>query len=131
MADQIEREVVIVAPQADVWEVVVSPGWLADEVELDPVPGGEARFVTDGAVRTGWVEEAIAPAPGTRVARLAFWWSADGEPATRVEIVLEADGDDVTRLWVSETRPLEVLDVVGIPLPGAGGASHGPALVAA
>ena len=112
------------APVADVWRVVTSSGWLADEVELEPLPGGEARFRTDGSERTGWVEEALAPE------RLAFWWCSDGEPASRVEITLEpAEGG--TRLRVSETRPLDVLDVVGIPLPGSGGASYGPALVAA
>ncbi len=38
---------------------------------------------------------------------------------------------DTTRLRIVETRPLEVLDLVGIPLPGHGGARYGPALVAA
>jgi hypothetical protein len=34
-------------------------------------------------------------------------------------------------LRVVETRPLHALDLVGIPLPGTGGAGYGPALVAA
>ena len=35
-------------------------------------------------------------------------------------------------LRIVQTRPLEILDVVGVPLPGAGrGGSHGPALVTA
>jgi hypothetical protein len=36
-----------------------------------------------------------------------------------------------TLLRVVETRPLQALDLVGIPLPGTGGATYGPALVAA
>ncbi len=36
-----------------------------------------------------------------------------------------------TLLRVVETRPLELLDLVGIPLPGASGPAYGPALVAA
>jgi hypothetical protein len=31
---------------------------------------------------------------------------------------------------VVESRPLDVLDLVGMPLPGIGGPSFGPALVA-
>jgi hypothetical protein len=62
--------------------------------------------------------------------RLSFWWALDDEPASRVELRIEAHGES-TRLRVVETRPLEVLDLVGLPLPGAGGARFGPALVAA
>ncbi len=54
----------------------------------------------------------------------------DDEPASRVELKIEERGDG-TRLRVVETRPLEVLDLVGVPLPGLGGAGYGPALVAA
>ena len=39
--------------------------------------------------------------------------------------------DDATLLRVVETRPLELLDLVGMPLPGIGGKTFGPALVAA
>ena len=55
----------------------------------------------------------------------------DDEPASRVELALTAIGPERTLLRVVESRPLEVLDLVGIPLPGHGGATHGPALVAA
>jgi hypothetical protein len=60
-----------------------------------------------------------------------FWWSGDDELATRVELTLEPEGENATRLRVVESRPLDVLDVIGIPLPGSGGASHGPAMLAA
>jgi uncharacterized protein YndB with AHSA1/START domain len=124
MSDRIERELSLPAGPEEVWDVVTGDGWLADEVELELAPGGDACFRSGEFVKTGWVEEARAPE------RLAFWWAADGEPATRVELTLEADAER-TRLRVVETRPLDVLDLVGIPLPGAGGRSFGPALIAA
>jgi uncharacterized protein YndB with AHSA1/START domain len=121
MTDQIERELVLPAPPEKVWELITGCGFLADDVELDLTPGGEAHFDE----KVGWVEEAL-PA-----SRLAFWWGTDGEPATRVELTLEPEGENQTRLRVVESRPLELLDVVGIPLPGSGGPAHGPAMVAA
>jgi uncharacterized protein YndB with AHSA1/START domain len=124
MADHIERELLVPASVSAVWEVVTSDGWLAEEVELDPVPGGDAHFRSRDAERQGWVEEAQPHE------RLVFWWSVDGEPASRVELTLEPT-DEGTRVRVAETRPLDVLDVVGIPLPGSGGPSYGPALLAA
>jgi uncharacterized protein YndB with AHSA1/START domain len=124
MTERIERELWLPATPDAVWEAVTSDGWLADRVCLDLHPGGDARFESDGRVRSGWIEEVWAPD------RLTFWWAEDDEPASRVELRIEARGDR-TRLRVVETRPLEVLDLVGVPLPGAGGARNGPALVAA
>ena len=62
MTDRIEREQLLPAPVSLLWELVTGPGWLADEVELELVPGGEARFSSQGCVKSGWVEEALAPA---------------------------------------------------------------------
>jgi uncharacterized protein YndB with AHSA1/START domain len=124
MSERIERELWLPTTPETVWDAVTSDGWLADHVCLDLRPGGDAEFVTGESVRTGWVEDVVEPE------RLAFWWAQDDEPASRVELRIEADGDH-TRLRVVETRPLEVLDLVGMPLPGAGGAGYGPALVAA
>jgi uncharacterized protein YndB with AHSA1/START domain len=124
MAERIERELLIDASPEDVWEAITSEGWLADEVTLDLVPGGDAEFRTRDEVKSGWVEDVHAPD------RLAFWWAVDGEPATRVELTL-SPADELTRLRVVETRPLELLDLVGTPLPGVGGRTFGPALVAA
>jgi uncharacterized protein YndB with AHSA1/START domain len=137
MTDLIERELELPASPAEVWQALTDPAWLsvwlADEVALELRPGGDARFLIGDRVRTGWVEEVTAPG-GDRndgySARLAFWWADDEEPASRVELALTAT-EHGTRLRVVETRPLEVLDLVGIPLPGAGGTSFGPALVAA
>jgi uncharacterized protein YndB with AHSA1/START domain len=149
MIDQIEREMDLPASPSDVWRSITDPDslstWLGDEVELDLTPGGDARFRLGEEIRTGWVEE-VSPPDGDAdasdlgsdgepvVARLVFWWSRDDEPASRVELLLIPLSDSETRLRVAETRPLEVLDVVGIPLPGGpsyGGASYGPSLVAA
>ena len=124
MTERIERELWLPAAPDAVWEVVTSDGWLADHVRLDLRPGGDAEFDSDGRVRSGWVEDVSVPE------RLIFWWAVDDEPATRVELKIEDRGDG-TRLRIVETRPLEVLDLVGVPLPGAGGSSYGPALVAA
>jgi uncharacterized protein YndB with AHSA1/START domain len=121
MIDRIERELELDAPVHEVWEAVTSDGFIADDVEIDLWPGGDAHF----GDRTGWVEEALAPA------RLTFWWADGDEPASRVEFTLDPLDGDRTRLRVIETRPLDRLDLVGVPLTRIGGASFGPALVAA
>jgi len=125
MSDRIERELALPASPDEVWDAVTGDGWLADEVEMTLEPGGEARFACGDSVKTGWVEDVRAPE------RLTFWWATDGEPASRVELTLEPDGDGATTLKVVETRPLDVLDLVGMPLHGTGGPSYGPVLVAA
>ncbi len=124
MTDRIERELWLPASADDVWNTITGDGWLADEVEFELQPGGEASFRSADTVKTGWVEEVREPE------RLAFWWAEDGDPATRVELTL-TEHEDAVRLRVIETRPLDLLDLVGTPLPGAGGRSYGPALVAA
>jgi uncharacterized protein YndB with AHSA1/START domain len=136
VTDRIERICELDTAPVAVWPALTDPAWLcswlADEVELELRPGGEARFVVDGRERTGWVEEVSAPAAG-RAGRLSFWWQEDDAPASRVMFELEPRGGG-TLLRIVETRPLEVLDLIGIPLRsagGAGGSSFGPALVAA
>jgi uncharacterized protein YndB with AHSA1/START domain len=125
MIDRIERELELDAPADEVWEAITADGWLADEVTLVLCPGGEAFFRSEEETRTGWVEEALAPS------RLAFWWSIGDEPASRVELTLAPNENGGTRVRVVESRPLDVLDLVGIPLGRPGGASFGPAMVAA
>jgi uncharacterized protein YndB with AHSA1/START domain len=124
MSERIERELLIAASPAEVWEAMTAEGWLADEVELRLEPGGEASFRTGTQLKTGWVEEVLEPE------RLVFWWAADEEPATRVELTLTAVPDG-TWVRVVESRPLDLLDLVGTPLPHVGGRRYGPALVAA
>jgi len=130
MTDRVQRELSLPALIEDVWDAVTGDGWLADEVRLDLRPGGDAYFRLGETVKTGWVEEVSAPGRAESRSRLAFWWAIDGEPATRVELTLE-EREESTRLRVVETRPLDVLDLVGVPLPGIGGPTFGPALVAA
>ena len=134
MTDHVQREIQLPATTAEVWAALTDPSWLAawfaDEAELDLRPGGEARFVIDDEVRAGWVEEITPPDGHTGAGRLAFWWSSGDEPASRVEFSLWPDADGA-RLRVIETRPLQVLDLIGTPLSGRGGATYGPALVAA
>ena len=138
MIDRIERELYLPATPARVWRSLTDPEllaeWLADEATLELRPGGEASFRIGEERRTGWIEEVLPPADdrgpdGHGV--LTFWWAGDDEPASRVQLTLIATGRGTTRLRIVETRPLEILDLVGVPLPGHGGARFGPALVAA
>jgi hypothetical protein len=135
MGERIERRRWLAASPEDVWDVVTSADWLADEVTLDLRPGGDASFRTREEYKSGWVEEASSPAGPDGSGRLAFWWATGGEPATRVELTLEPargwDSPHGTRLRIVESRPLDVLDLVGLPLPRTGGATYGPALIAA
>jgi uncharacterized protein YndB with AHSA1/START domain len=148
MAERIERELLLEASPTEVWQALTDrrwlTEWLADEVFLELRPGGEAWFRFGETVRSGWVEEISPPdtepspadvppsRPGAEPSgRLAFWWADDDEPASRVELAVTAEEPGRTRLRVTETRPLEVLDLVGLRLPGPGGGTYGPALVAA
>jgi uncharacterized protein YndB with AHSA1/START domain len=124
MSDRVQREAVLPATRERLWAQITGDGWLAERVELDLWPGGEARFESAGVELSGWVEEAAAPE------RLTFWWARDDEPATRVELALEEVDEELTRLRISETRPLDVLDLIGIPLGGLGGRPYGPAMLA-
>jgi uncharacterized protein YndB with AHSA1/START domain len=134
MADKVEREIELPTSLELAWQAVTDPDWLglwlADEIYLDPRPGGEARFQVGTETRTGWVEE-VCPPDDRGAGRLAFWWAVDEEPASRVELTLAVIESGRTLLRVVESRPLDVLDLVGTPLPGQGGVSYGPALVAA
>jgi uncharacterized protein YndB with AHSA1/START domain len=135
MTEQIERDLRLPAPTSEVWDALTDPAlleqWLADEVELHLRPGGDARFRSGAVVREGWVEEVLPPRSHTGSGRLAFWWATSDEPASRVEITLTPLPEGGTRVRMVESRPLEMLDLVGTRLPGAGGVSYGPALVAA
>ena len=147
MTDLIERDLDLAATPADVWRAITDPewlsGWLADQVRLELRPGGDARFLIGDEVREGWIEEISAPrsegadSPDGRSGRLAFWWTRGDESASRVELTVSAVREGVTRLRVVETRPLDVLDLIGIPFGGTGGVGDlggqrfGPALVAA
>jgi uncharacterized protein YndB with AHSA1/START domain len=113
----VDREIVLPASPASVWESLTRPdrlaAWLGAEVELDLRPGGALRLGPPDAGRRG-VVEAVRPAE-----YLAIRWrfvsvGPDGPvfgPGTRVEFLLEPDGGG--------TR-LRVLESLTEPLPGAG-----------
>jgi uncharacterized protein YndB with AHSA1/START domain len=136
MTDLVQRELELATSPEETWPALTDPAWLsawlADEVELDCVPGGGARFRLGDEVRDGWVEEVLPPDedPGGH-GRLTFWWARDEEPASRVEIELSPLPGGGSLVRVAETRPLELLDLVGIPLPDSRTPGYGPSLVAA
>lgn len=113
----VERETVVQASREEAWRAVLESDWLG--VRIDPRPGGGV----EGEGRGGFVEEADAPR------RLAFWWGAEGEDSTRVEIELE-EAEEGTIVRVAESRPLAVLDAYGSDLGAAIGA-RGPQALAA
>jgi uncharacterized protein YndB with AHSA1/START domain len=136
MTDQIERELQLPASPDAAWEALTDPEWLqrwlADEVTLDLRPGGDAWFRVGDSIRSGWVEEVSPPcSEREEEGRLVFWWAQDGEPASRVELELTPSDGGGSVLRVVEARPLDVLDLVGIPLQPPGGSTYGPALIAA
>jgi hypothetical protein len=107
-----------------VWHAITADGWLAEQVDVELRPGGDATFRDGERERRGWVEEATAPP------RLTFWWADGDQPASRVELTLEQIDGERTRLRVLETRPLELLDLIGTPMRGPGGPMYGPAMLA-
>jgi uncharacterized protein YndB with AHSA1/START domain len=100
--ETVEREIVVGGDADETWRAVLESDWLGDDVRVDPRPGGEVQ----ARERSGFVEEADAPR------RLAFWWRAGDEDATRVEIELE-EREEGTLVRVVESRPLQLLDAYG------------------
>ncbi|HEY6779861.1 MAG TPA: SRPBCC domain-containing protein [Thermoleophilaceae bacterium] len=102
MEHAVERELVVPDEPERVWESLAQPEWLGENASIELEPAGEVRAGT----RSGFVEEVDAPR------RLTFWWNAEGEESTRVELELLPDADG-TRVRVVESRPLALLDAVG------------------
>jgi uncharacterized protein YndB with AHSA1/START domain len=97
---EIEREVVLDSPPAEVWEALTDPEqleeWFANDVEFDLERGGVFRW-DDGDVRHAVVEEVDA---GRRLA--IRWWKPGGAEESEVTFTLEAIPAG-TRLVVAET----------------------------
>ena len=96
---EVVRELVLPAPPEEVWEALTAPErleeWFANDVELDPRPGGAGVFRwDDGEERHATV---VVADPGER---LVLDWDEEGE----VEFTLE-EVEDGTRLLVRETSP--------------------------
>jgi uncharacterized protein YndB with AHSA1/START domain len=97
---RVDREAVLDASPSEVWEAISEESrleeWLADEVELELVDGGDATFRFADGERRGTVD-AIE-----EESRLAFTWSRPGEPPSQVEFRIEAIPEG-TRLFVTES----------------------------
>lgn len=112
----VRRTLDLPLPREEAWRLVVDADelatWLADDVELDPTPGGPARFTwDDGSEKVGVVEECAEER------RLAWRWKRPDEDEREesvVEITLD-DTDDGTRLTILEVRAVE-LDAAIRPL---------------
>src|SRR3954469_9379040 len=99
---EVKREIVLPEAPEEVWEALTDEErleeWFANEVELDPRPGGEGRFPWENGegrpARVGRGE------PGRL---LSFRWSGDGrEDECVVAIALEPVPTG-TRVRVTET----------------------------
>jgi uncharacterized protein YndB with AHSA1/START domain len=98
----VRREVVLPVAPERAWELLTDPaeleGWLADEVVLDPEPGGEVCAEWEGGERLEGVVEEVDPER-----RLAFRWGD-----SRVEWTLDAVAGG-TRLRVVEHSLMPVV----------------------
>src|SRR5215212_1817796 len=112
MNHTVERELTVPEEAEEVWRSLAEPEWLGHDAAIELREAGEVH----AGERDGFVEEADPPR------RLVFWWSAPGEDASRVEIDLE-QLDDGTRVRVTESRPLAILDGrdLAIEFGGIGG----------
>ncbi len=120
MEDLVERELTVQEGIEEVWESLSEPEWLGEGATIDLRENGDVR----AGERTGFVEEVDSPR------RLAFWWSAPGEEATRVELDLD-ETDSGTRIRVTESRPLAILDGRGLAIEcGTHGGGTGPGAAA-
>jgi uncharacterized protein YndB with AHSA1/START domain len=96
---EVTREIVFPTSPDEVWEALTDPEqleqWFANDVELDPRPGGAGVFRwDDGEERRATV---VVAEPRER---LVFDWDDEGE----VEFVVE-EIEEGTRLRVRETSP--------------------------
>jgi uncharacterized protein YndB with AHSA1/START domain len=99
-APWVERETIIEASPEEIWEALTDEErleeWMAPEVELDPVEGGEIAVRDGDDERTGIVESIEEDK------RLAFTWSRPGQGESFVEFTIEALPGG-TRVRVVET----------------------------
>jgi uncharacterized protein YndB with AHSA1/START domain len=109
----ISREIVIDAPVDVVWRTITEPDriaeWFADSVDIDVRPGGAGTLVFDDRATAQTTKVALVVEDVDPPHRFAFRWTAPGadSPApgtsTRAEFTLTEEGDERTRLRVTET----------------------------
>ena len=84
----VERETLVEATPEEVWEALTDEDrleeWMAPDVELDPVEGGQIVVRDGDDERTGTVETL------EEGERFAFTWSRPGEGESFVEFTIEA-----------------------------------------
>jgi uncharacterized protein YndB with AHSA1/START domain len=84
----VERDTLIEASPEEVWEALTDEDrleeWMAPDVELDPVEGGEISVRDGDDERAGTVETV------EEHERFAFTWSRPGEGESFVEFTIEA-----------------------------------------
>src|SRR3954451_15465166 len=87
-APWVERDTLVEASPEEVWEALTDEDrleeWLAPNVELDPVEGGEIAVRDGDDHRNGTVETL------EEGERFAFTWSRPGEGESFVEFTIEA-----------------------------------------
>jgi uncharacterized protein YndB with AHSA1/START domain len=83
----VERETTVEASPEEVWEALTDEDrleeWMAPDVELDPVEGGEISVGDGDDRRTGTVETVVEEE------RFAFTWTRPGEDESFVEFTIE------------------------------------------
>jgi uncharacterized protein YndB with AHSA1/START domain len=96
---EVTREIVVPAPAEEVWAALIEADrleqWFANDVELDPRPGGEGVFRWENGEELHATVEEVEDAR-----RLALRWDDGGE----VELTLE-EVDAGTRVVVRESSP--------------------------
>jgi uncharacterized protein YndB with AHSA1/START domain len=125
----VRRETVLDAPRDAVWALVAEPEglatWLADDVDLDEVaPGASGAVTEDGELRHVTIEEVQE---GRRVA--LSWCVPGGEPSL-VELTLDDDGDQRTRMVIVEV-PLLTLQMATVRTLHASASARGPQMALA
>jgi uncharacterized protein YndB with AHSA1/START domain len=121
--DETSSELTVPASPEETWDALTDPErlaeWMAEDAELDLLPGGELAVRVNDEERSGFFEEVEPPR------RLVFWWGPEEGDRTRVEIELEPDGDG-TRVRVVESRPLQILDAPAIEVESWPGGDTSP-----
>jgi uncharacterized protein YndB with AHSA1/START domain len=116
-APWVERETLVEASPEEVWEALTDEDrleeWLAPDVELDPVEGGEI-VVRDGEDRRAGTVETFEEGE-----RFAFTWSRPGDGESFVEFTIEALPGG-SRVTVVET-PIETITTAAGPTAMAAG----------